>query len=72
MEGVNSLIVANDVRGEGHFTDYPSDKPSIALQIPFKDGKLPEHQVIDEGVCNSEKAASMAALSREDLHHQDI
>lgn len=51
MEGVNSLIVANDVRGEGHFTDYPSDKPSVALQIPFTDGKLPQHRVLNDGVC---------------------
>ena len=51
LEGVNGLIVAADTRGEGHFTDYPSDKPSIALQIPFKDGKVPEHHVLSKGVC---------------------
>lgn len=52
MEGVNGLIVANDVRGEGHFTDYPSDKPSVALQLPFKDGKLPKYRVVHGGVCD--------------------
>lgn len=59
MEGVNNLMVANDVRSEGHFTDYPSDKPSVALQIPFRDGQLPKHSVMHEGVCGTSGAASM-------------
>ena len=70
VEGMNSLIVANDVRGEGHYTDYPSDKPSIALQIPFKDGKMPEHRVLKEGVCAPESAMTEDGLADEVLVSQ--
>lgn len=51
MEGVNGLIVAADVKGDGHYTDYPSDKPSVALQIPFDGGEVPKHRVVGPGVC---------------------
>ena len=51
MEGVNGLLVANDVTGIGHYTDYPSDKETVALQLPFRDGKLPDHVVVRNGSC---------------------
>ena len=51
MEGVNGLLVANDVTGIGHYTDYPSDKEAVALQLPFKDGKPPEHIIVHNGSC---------------------
>lgn len=51
LEGVNNLIVAADIIGDGHITDYPSDKTTIALQIPFKEGQVPKHRVIQQGVC---------------------
>jgi hypothetical protein len=54
VEGVNGLMVAADVYGKGHWTDYPSDKPTVALQIPFQDGDLPDHEVIGKGVCGLE------------------
>ncbi|GJN86193.1 hypothetical protein PLIIFM63780_009772 [Purpureocillium lilacinum] len=54
--GVDGLIVANDVTGEGHITEYPMDKPSVALQIPFSDGKPPAHRVLHEGPCSREHA----------------
>lgn len=53
MEGVNGLMIAADVVGPGHFTAYPSDKTSIALQIPFRDAKMPKHSVLKRGVCHS-------------------
>jgi hypothetical protein len=53
MEGVNGLIVAADVKGIGHFTTYPSDKETVALQIPFKDGIAPRHEVLKRGACHS-------------------
>lgn len=40
MEGVNGLMIAADVVGRGHVTEYPSDKVTVALQIPFKDGEV--------------------------------
>ena len=56
MEGVNGLMIAADVKGDGHFTEYPSDKPSVALQIPFKDGRMPKHRVVGTGVCDISNA----------------
>lgn len=53
MEGVNGFLVANDVTGEGHFTDYPSHKETVALQLPFDQGRIPVHQVLHHGACNS-------------------
>ncbi|KAI0137039.1 hypothetical protein BJ170DRAFT_40743 [Xylariales sp. AK1849] len=50
-EGANGLIIAADVEGDGHFTEYPLDKASIALQIPFADGIVPEHRVVKGDLC---------------------
>lgn len=51
VEGVNPFMVAIDYWGEGHFTAYPSDKDTVALQIPFADRQEPEHEVVAEGIC---------------------
>lgn len=53
MEGVNGFIVAVDTLGVGHYTGYPSDKETVALQIPFTDGVVPDHVVLREGACHS-------------------
>jgi hypothetical protein len=53
MEGVNGLIVAADTTGIGHHTAYPSDKETVALQIPFADGKVPAHKILKQGACHS-------------------
>ncbi len=66
-EGVNALIVAADVRGDGHYTEYPSDKPSVALQIPFRGGKVPQHRVVGDGVC---KPSDMTCDGRENVCHR--
>lgn len=50
-EGVNPLSIATDTMGVGHYTDYPSDKSTVALQVPFKDGVVPEHTVIADAAC---------------------
>lgn len=63
MEGVNGLMIAADVVGEGHITEYPSDKPSVALQIPLEDGKMPEHRVVKKGVCDSQFDASLVGVT---------
>lgn len=70
VEGVNGLIVAADTRGEGHFTEYPSDKPSIALQMPFKDGKVPKHHVLNKGVCVPGTVMLELGMNRGDIEHQ--
>jgi hypothetical protein len=53
LEGVNQLIVAADTVGEGHFTDYPSDNVTVALQIPFANNIAPDHKVLRDGACES-------------------
>lgn len=47
------VMIAADTIGKGHITDYPLDKDTHALQIPFKDGVLPAHRVIRSGVCHA-------------------
>ncbi|OIW33193.1 hypothetical protein CONLIGDRAFT_163829 [Coniochaeta ligniaria NRRL 30616] len=53
MEGVNNVVVAADDVGHGHYTDYPSDKETAALQLPFKDGKAPGHVILHRGACKA-------------------
>ena len=55
MEGVNGLLVATDVRGIGHYTEYPSDKETVALQLPFRDGNPPAHIVLHRGACRGSR-----------------
>ncbi|KAH8203935.1 hypothetical protein TruAng_001877 [Truncatella angustata] len=49
--GEDGVIIAMDTQGVGHYTDYPSDQPSVALQIPFKEGVPPKHRVTNQGPC---------------------
>jgi hypothetical protein len=53
VSGVNPLIIAADIdmRSPGHLTFYPSDTETVAMQIPFKHGKVPEHKVLYGGPC---------------------
>jgi hypothetical protein len=53
VEGVNGLMIAADTIGDGHSTAYPSDKETVALQLPFADGRFPEHSVLHSGVCRA-------------------
>ena len=47
----NQVIIANDMYGVGHNTEYPLDIETVALQLPFKDGILPAYQVLRSGPC---------------------
>lgn len=60
-EGINQVIVATDVLGIGHQTAYPGDKPTVALQIPFRDGLVPDHKVLHQGPCGSAIERSIVA-----------
>ena len=51
--GVDGMIIAADTVGDGHYTNYPADMPSVALQIPFANGVLPGHDVIHNGPCEA-------------------
>jgi len=65
MEGVNGFLVAADVFGIGHNTTYPSDKETVALQIPFKGGIIPEHTILHKRACKSEKQVVSGDLGDE-------
>lgn len=49
-----SIIVANDMEGIGHWTDYPGDGGAVALQAPFEGGIVPEHRVVSDGICDDD------------------
>ena len=53
VSGVNPLIIAadTDTRSPGHLTFYPSDTETVAMQVPFKHGKVPGHKVLYAGPC---------------------
>lgn len=53
QEGENQVVIANDMDGVGHNTSYPLDRLTVALQLPFKDGKLPDHTVLHVGACKA-------------------
>lgn len=48
--GENSVIVATDTIGSGHYTRYAGNT-IVALQAPFRDGIVPAHQVLHHGAC---------------------
>lgn len=66
MEGVNGFMVAADDIGYGHFTDYPSNKETVALQLPFKNGKIPDHVVLGTGACRSSSQVQVECDDDED------
>ncbi|KAK3332954.1 hypothetical protein B0T19DRAFT_439755 [Cercophora scortea] len=51
----SSVLIAADLKSistvAGHYTEFPSDEPTILVQIPFVDDKAPEHTVLYEGAC---------------------
>lgn len=51
--GQNQLIIAvdSDLRAPGHLTYYPGDTETVALQIPFREGIIPEHTFVKSGAC---------------------
>lgn len=51
--GQNQLIIAvdSDQRAPGHLTYYPGDTETVALQVPFRDGIVPGHAVVNAGAC---------------------
>lgn len=51
MQSANPVIVAVDVEGPGHITEYPTDVESVALQIPFRNGQIPKYELLHDGIC---------------------
>jgi hypothetical protein len=53
-QGMNDILIASDIKGIGHFTAYPGDEETRALQVPFKGGMVPMHRVLWKGACNED------------------
>jgi hypothetical protein len=53
-QGVNDILIANDIKGIGHFTAYPGYEETRALQVSFKSGVVPMHRVLWKGACNED------------------
>lgn len=54
----NNLLIAADTTGSGHYTAYPSDEQTAALQVPVVGGSggLPAYEVLDKDrACGGEK-----------------
>jgi hypothetical protein len=51
----SSVLIAADLKSAstiaGHFTEFPSDEPTVLVQIPFVDDKVPTHTVLHDGPC---------------------
>jgi hypothetical protein len=61
-QGVNDILIANDIKGIGHFTAYPGNEETRALQVPFKGGVVPLHKVVENRACNLTKNLGRSAL----------
>jgi hypothetical protein len=49
--GKGALLIAADTSGMGHVTVYPSDQETVTFVTPFEGGRVPEHEVVNEGPC---------------------
>ncbi|KAK3291093.1 uncharacterized protein B0H64DRAFT_446340 [Chaetomium fimeti] len=51
----SSLLIAADLKSAstlaGHFTEFPSNEPTVLVQTPFEDNKVPEYTVLHSGPC---------------------
>lgn len=51
----SSVVIAADLKSistlAGHYTEFPSDEPTVLVQIPFEGNKAPEHTVLYDGPC---------------------
>ncbi|KZT23138.1 hypothetical protein NEOLEDRAFT_1137014 [Neolentinus lepideus HHB14362 ss-1] len=52
--GGNRVILVLDTMetsSTGHFVEYPSHEETVCMNIPTKDGQIPEHRVLYDGPC---------------------
>ncbi|KAK3315718.1 hypothetical protein B0H66DRAFT_442767, partial [Apodospora peruviana] len=51
----SSVLIAADLKSvstiAGHYTEFPSDEPTILVQIPFSGDKAPDHVILYDGPC---------------------
>ncbi|KAK4643870.1 hypothetical protein QC761_404380 [Podospora bellae-mahoneyi] len=52
----SSMLIAADLKSistlAGHYTEFPSDEPTLLVQIPFDGDVVPEHIILYEGGCH--------------------
>ncbi|KAK4195859.1 hypothetical protein QBC40DRAFT_310344 [Triangularia verruculosa] len=52
----SSVLIAADLKSvstlAGHYTEFPSDEPTVLVQIPFEGDVVPDHTVLHEGSCH--------------------
>ncbi|KAK7987187.1 hypothetical protein PG996_006212 [Apiospora saccharicola] len=64
--GEFGLIFAADtanVSEKGHYTRYPGIVETVALQMPTLDGKIPPHQVVRSGPCQTDDMAGLRSFA---------
>lgn len=53
----SSIILVTDLRSEsniaGHGAEFPSNEPTVLVQIPFENDEIPAHIVLGAGSCNN-------------------
>ncbi|TKA40659.1 hypothetical protein B0A49_13663, partial [Cryomyces minteri] len=55
LGGADGLVLALDVAGTGHVTTYPSDEPTVSVQLPLAGSEgVPAHRVLGAGPCAGE------------------
>ncbi|KAK6215901.1 hypothetical protein LQW54_004081 [Pestalotiopsis sp. IQ-011] len=51
----SSLLIAADLKSTsyvaGHWTEFPSNVPTVLVQAPFANNEVPRHTVLYEGQC---------------------
>jgi len=60
--GRNGLIFAADTSSRsrhGHFAEFPSDAPTVLVQIPMANGVIPDHDVLHVGPCGWEEMINL-------------
>ncbi|KAH6626679.1 hypothetical protein B0J18DRAFT_425377 [Chaetomium sp. MPI-SDFR-AT-0129] len=51
----SSVLIVADLEAvsniRGHFTEFPSEEPTVLVQIPFEGDRVPVHRVLYESPC---------------------
>lgn len=51
----SSFLIAADLPSistvAGHYTEFPSDEPTVLVQVPFLNNEFPAHSVLHDGAC---------------------
>lgn len=53
----SSIILVTDLRSQstvaGHGAEFPSNEPTVLVQIPFENDEVPGHTVLGTGSCSN-------------------